>query len=107
MSLGLCWGKRALTSAITLTVTSEGYCFPPRASILEAEPVIFKENVLLWKISHTYKSGENSKTNSCEIFTQVQHLLIQSLNLLSPIPPLHVLPNTKLFLYESVQGKGS
>lgn len=106
-SLGLHWEKGALTSAITLTVTFEGYCFTPHASILEADPVLFLENILLWKISYTYKSREKNKTNSYEVFTSLQHLLIQRLNIFSPIPPPHVLPNTKLFLYESVQGKGS
>lgn len=67
----------------------------------------FLENMLLWKISHTYKGGGNSITNSREVFTQCQYLLIQRLNLISPIPPPHVLPNTKLFLYESVEDKGS
>lgn len=62
-------GRKALISAVTLycRISSEGYCLP-LWFLLQSYPTFFLKK-LLWKISCTNISGEDSLINTHEGFT--------------------------------------
>lgn len=109
VSLGLSWEKELLPRQLPPTVVSEAHCLP-LWFVFQSDP-IFLNNIVLWKVLCTYTSGENSVIDSFPWRpptpparpAPLQHLLIQSLNLISSIPPISYPPHPKLFLYESIK----